>query len=165
MDSRNFVSSDFGLNTWWTLPWQNKNTGNQGCPGHYRCLHQPFITARYCCDKVWYVPLSLTGVRVSQGKQLPGRPHSHLLYPHCLSKTGTLTALVAGSTTGVHMCVCVCSCVCVRVCVCECACQDNIPSLAQTLTCLAGVLKDSCDLGDLSKFDMLWLEFDLSLHW
>ncbi|KAK1896234.1 Serine hydroxymethyltransferase, partial [Dissostichus eleginoides] len=39
------------------------------------------------------------GVRVSQGNQLLGRPLSHLSHPRCLKETGTLTALVAGSTT------------------------------------------------------------------
>lgn len=59
------------------------------------------------------MPLSLTGVGVSQGNQLLGRPLSHLSHPLCLKETGTLTALVAGSTTGVRVCFCVYTCLCV----------------------------------------------------
>lgn len=95
-------------------------------------------------------PLSLTGVRVSQGKQLLGRPPSHLLAPS-LSERNWNTYSVGGRKY--HRCIYVC------------VCSDNIPRLTQTLTCLAGVWRDSCDLGDLSTFDTLWLEFDLLLDW
>ena len=63
------------------------------------------------------MPPALTGVRVSQGNQLLGRPLFHLPHPLCLKETGTFTELVAGSTTGVCVCVCVYVCVCVCVCV------------------------------------------------
>lgn len=59
--------------------------GSEGCAGHYLMLASAIY---YSTLSVQYsvICAALTGVRVSQGNQLLGRPLSHLTHPLRLKK-------------------------------------------------------------------------------